>query len=89
MAEKCKHDCGWCVLENTYIFVFDEHDKYYPNKVSMDFQHGKTMKIVARCNNTSCNKVRNIYLKPEVDKWGKIRNPTPKELEILGEVWND
>lgn len=63
MKEKCKHDNGWSLINNTHCYV-------YPNgMVELDFT--KKNKLLFTCNN-SCGTKRNIYLKAKVKTWGKI-----------------
>ena len=65
--EKCKHQCGWVVMKEQHIFVFPSKDV----TVGLVGKKSRT-KLLARCNNPSCNKSRNIYIKAKLIKFGKI-----------------
>jgi len=70
---KCKHDNGWSLVKNAYLFV-------HPNgRIHCNFK--RETKLLFRCNYTNCNKVRNIYLNPKVLKYGKIRSAKLGEIE--------
>ncbi len=69
-SHRCKHDFGWCILKDVYVFI-DEN-----NKVSFDFRSldSKSYKLKMRCNYPECTAIRNIYIKGEVVKLGRIKH---------------
>ena len=68
---KCKHNLGWCLIDECHIFIFED------SKVTFAFQGHKrdSYKLKFVCNNPDCKKIRNIYIKAEVVKYGKIEAP--------------
>lgn len=67
---KCKHDIGWSQVKRSHLFVDRK------GIVHIGFGYGSSIgnaRILFECNNTKCNAVRNIYLKAEVVKFGKIK----------------
>lgn len=74
MKMKCKHDMGWCIIEECYLLIFPNH------KVAFNFQgrDRKTYRIKVQCNYVDCDAVRNVYITASVVKWGKIKKKANK-----------
>ena len=72
--EKCKHDGGWFRIKPTEIFIFND------GKVEFDSEgRNRTLnKVKLSCNN-GCGARRNIYIKSEVIKYGKIHKEIKNE----------
>ncbi len=67
--ERCKHNNGWCVKKSIFVFV-NQH-----SILCFDFKQptARGQKLKVRCNNPDCDKVRNIYVRGRVIKWGRVR----------------
>jgi len=63
--KKCKHQWGWFIEKKENIYVFSDGVV-----VMGDTSKSSPIKLEAKCNNPSCNKRRNIYIKAKVIKWG-------------------
>lgn len=62
--KKCKHNYGWCNVGNGCVYIFPD------GRISFDFNNQGKIKF--RCNIPDCNAERNIYIKGEIVKFGKI-----------------
>jgi len=62
---KCKHNYGWCTEEDVFLYISPEL------KLEVGFK--RNHKFLVRCNDPSCDCIRNAYLKNGKVVLGKIR----------------